>query len=223
MFWNLYAWVYDTVRLLVPYQEMIDRVTSLVVLSCKNKLASVLDAGCGSGNLLLAVKKSYVGYPCPELTGVDASERMLHKAHQKVGSATLRNVDLTLPLDFADETFNAVTSINVLYALPKDRQLECFNELLRVTKPGGVVCVVVPKQGANPKTVLRSHLARRGLIHTAWILPRLILLGILFKKIEKGAQNGTYTYFAEEDLDQFEFDVVLSVYADQNWLGVRYK
>ena len=100
--------------------------------------ASVLDVGCGTGDLALAAA-ARVG-PGGRVTGVDFSEAMLAKAREKAAAAGTGNVEFVKAsaddLPFAGGAFDAVVSAFVLRSLAGIRD-RCAREIRRVLRPGG--------------------------------------------------------------------------------------
>jgi SAM-dependent methyltransferase len=97
--------------------------------------ASLLDAGCGSGQALAdaAARGATV-------TGLDATAGLLDIARERTPSAELRVGDLE-QLPFEEGTFDVVTAFNAIqYAA--DPAWAVF-ELARVCRPGGMVAVGV--------------------------------------------------------------------------------
>jgi SAM-dependent methyltransferase len=95
--------------------------------------ARLLDAGCGTGALGELLQA--LGYR--DLTGVDMSEGMLETARARNVYRELRKRTLGEPLDFAGASFDAVIGMGVFAfggAPP-----HAFDELIRVTRPGGYV------------------------------------------------------------------------------------
>jgi SAM-dependent methyltransferase len=97
--------------------------------------ATVVDVGCGTGNLLAAVAARY---PTARLIGVDPSASLLRKARQRPdlgGASFVEGYAESLPL--AAGSADGTLSMLVLQEFP-DRQ-GALREMRRVTRPGGVV------------------------------------------------------------------------------------
>lgn len=99
---------------------------------------NVLEVGIGTGlNLPL--------YPARcDLTGIDLSEEMLRKAHDKVAelgltNVTLRAMDATL-MDFPDDAFDSAVATYTISAVPDP--VGVLREMRRVVKPGGNIVVL---------------------------------------------------------------------------------
>lgn len=91
----------------------------------------VLDAGCGSGPLLAALRDRGA-----IVTGIDKSAAMVQLARQRLGDgADLRVAELGGPLPFPDDAFDDVTASLVLHYL--EDWGAALGELRRVLKPGG--------------------------------------------------------------------------------------
>ncbi len=93
----------------------------------------VLDAGAGSG--MMGQVLAPHGYR--ELVGIDVSQNMLELARRKGVYGDLRQMELGGPLDFPTDAFSAVVSTGVFAA--GHAPPESFEELIRVTRPGGHV------------------------------------------------------------------------------------
>ncbi|MBO0810017.1 MAG: class I SAM-dependent methyltransferase [Actinobacteria bacterium] len=97
----------------------------------------VLDAGCGSGPVLAALRDRGA-----IVTGFDKSAGMLELARRRLGDdADLQVADLSSPLPFPDRTFDDVIASLVLH-YPEDWG-PALTELRRVLKPGGRLIVSV--------------------------------------------------------------------------------
>ncbi len=102
----------------------------------------MLDVGCGTGNWLLEVAQTY---PEVSLVGIDIGQRMVRcarsqaKVHQIHDRVEFHVMDVLGPLGFPAASFDLV---NLRFGLSFVRTWEwpkMLNELLRVTRPGGVV------------------------------------------------------------------------------------
>jgi SAM-dependent methyltransferase len=97
----------------------------------------ILDAGCGAGPLLAALRDRGA-----IVTGFDKSAGMLDLARRRLGDdADLQVAELGNPLPFPDDTFDDVTASLVLHYLEDWRP--ALGELRRVLKPGGRLIVSV--------------------------------------------------------------------------------
>jgi SAM-dependent methyltransferase len=97
------------------------------------KDGTVLDAGAGTG--LMGLVLAPLGYD--DLVGIDASRDMLEYAREKGAYKDLRQMELGGRLDFPGDAFAAVVATGVFAA--GHAPPESFEELIRVTKPGGYV------------------------------------------------------------------------------------
>jgi len=95
---------------------------------------SILDAGCGTGGTLAAVRR---GFPQAELTGFDYSEHAVKIAEERnTGARLLQATANELP--FPDASFDFVLSLDVWSAAGVDDALAA-HETHRVLKPGGKI------------------------------------------------------------------------------------
>jgi demethylmenaquinone methyltransferase/2-methoxy-6-polyprenyl-1,4-benzoquinol methylase len=133
----------------------------------------VLDVGCGTGDVALALARGGA-----RVVGLDPSRGMLRRARAKApGLAWVQGDALRLP--FRAGSFDAATSAFVLRNLP-DRAA-AFGEQARALRPGGTVAhleLVRPPRG----------LARAA--HGAYVRVAVPLLGLL------SPSRGAYRYLA---------------------------
>jgi SAM-dependent methyltransferase len=112
----------------------------------------VLDMGCGTGEYALW----YAINGAASVTGIDLSEGSLKVARKRKHSSKIENAEF-LKMDilngaFPADSFDYSYSVGVLHHTGDP--LRGFKELVRVTKPGGVV--VVSLYNAYSRRVLRS-------------------------------------------------------------------
>lgn len=100
----------------------------------------VLDAGCGSGRLTVALARAGA-----EVTGVDTNASQLDVARGRAADAgvelELLEADFNSSLPFADGAFDAVTSRLALMAAVDS--VTTLRELARVLRPGGRLVTVL--------------------------------------------------------------------------------
>ena len=97
----------------------------------------VLDAGCGTGLVGLALNEAGIVH----LSGIDYSPGMLAEARQKGVYQALDCMDMNQPLAIAADVYDAVTCIGTFtstHVAP-----EALSELIRVTRSGGTVVFTV--------------------------------------------------------------------------------
>jgi ubiquinone/menaquinone biosynthesis C-methylase UbiE len=117
----------------------------------------LLEVGYGSGVFL-----PELGRHCDALYGIDLHQN----AHLVTPTMRAQGVDATLlsgsamALPFADDTFDAVVTVSTLEFVPDVEQ--CVGELLRVTRPGGVVVAVTPGKSALLDFGLKLMTGERG-------------------------------------------------------------
>lgn len=116
-------------------------VTFLVARHVRRGDGPLLDAGAGTG--LLGEWLRLAGYV--DLTGIDLSDGMLQRAERTGAYGALRPMTLGEPLDFPDASFRAVASAGTFGAT--HAPASGFDELVRVTRPGGHLVLSVRVEG----------------------------------------------------------------------------
>jgi ubiquinone/menaquinone biosynthesis C-methylase UbiE len=99
--------------------------------------AEILDAGCGTG--LAGAELAELGFK--SIDGMDISPDMLEEARKKGPYRGLQVEDMTKALSYDTDSYDAVVCVGTFthaHVGPKG-----FNELLRITKPGGPVVATV--------------------------------------------------------------------------------
>ena len=102
--------------------------------------AVVLDAGCGTG--LAGVELRALGLKT--IDGMDISPEMLDQARAKGPYRALQVEDMTQPLSYATNAYDAVICVGTFthaHVGPKG-----FDELVRITKPGGPIVATVHEE-----------------------------------------------------------------------------
>jgi ubiquinone/menaquinone biosynthesis C-methylase UbiE len=122
--------------------------------------ARVLDVGTGTGAV---ARIAAVLWPGAEITGADVSPGMIAEA-RRLATTSREHYEVadSSALPFPDGAFDAVTLNNMI---------PFFDELARVTAPGGHIAIAYSMGPATPIWVplerVRSELERRGFTHLA--------------------------------------------------------
>lgn len=174
-FWSEFAInAYDNLHLLQEYKKMQDKISSFV-----GRDKHVLDSGCGTGNLTVRLAKNN------KVTAIDFSLEMLKVTKEKTkgfNNITIKEGDVT-SLDFEDNSFDVVVSVNVLFNL--DKPEKAIQETNRVLKNNGSFIVSTPLAGAEfNKELSEKVIADSGTVNAnrKKVMEALYYNKILFKK-----------------------------------------
>lgn len=112
-----------------------------------NHPQTVLDIACGTGDFAIAIAQAGV----PTVIGADISEGMLEVGRQKVKALGL---NIELRLDDSEQLHmddNSVDAVSVAFGVRNFEHLQKgLNEMHRVIRPGGMVCVLELSVPSNP-------------------------------------------------------------------------
>jgi ubiquinone/menaquinone biosynthesis C-methylase UbiE len=135
---------------LIRWAPYYDFVTNLMTLGHARRLRrltvdnalikpgdSVLDVGCGTGEVTLLAKTRA---KADKVYGIDPAPEMITVARRK---ATRKKLDIDFrvgvieSLPFPDSSIDVVTSSLMMHHLPEDLKVRGLAEIYRVLKPGG--------------------------------------------------------------------------------------
>ncbi|MBN2368651.1 class I SAM-dependent methyltransferase [Candidatus Woesearchaeota archaeon] len=139
------AETYDQERSLDYEGRRVDEVQTELIYSLikKNRCRKILEAGCGTGRVLLPLAEK--GLECH---GFDPSRNMLAQFRKKMASkklgVKLKQGDIE-KIPYKDNTFDCVFTMHVLMHLPTGYK-KAFKEMYRVTKKGGLVICDFPNK-----------------------------------------------------------------------------
>lgn len=168
LLWGFYGLFYDGVLGLYPYRHLIGQIVTALDLKPGQRL---LDLGCGTGNLIVAVQNDGLN-----VVGVDSSKTMLWSARRKLRSSlksgrveVIESDVLAYLRNAPANSFDRIALVNVVYAVADRSHL--WTDLLRVLKPDGVIAVTNSDRDGS-KAIIKEHLEN----DSRWKLLRLRLL-----------------------------------------------
>ena len=131
-----YGWIYH--KLLDPPLEEARKVA----LNLIPERSSVLDIGCGTGQLCVELKAKK---DC-RVVGIDLSLRMLDFARKfnPYDDVTFLHKDATDLSGFEDHSYDYATLLFLMHELPRPQQLRVLGEALRVAKQSVIIDSVSP-------------------------------------------------------------------------------
>lgn len=121
-----------------PLTELVSKAPAF----CQKEL-SVLDCGCGEGQLLGALSEQSEGFFC----GIDISKKAVQMASKRHKKATWLVANSMRDIPIADASMEVILSV----LAPRNN-----TEFLRILKPGGTLLIGVP--GPNHLIELRQQL-----------------------------------------------------------------
>jgi len=113
--------------------------------------ARVLDAGCGTG--LVGEILDGLGYA--SIDAMDFSADMLTEAEKKSIYSTLYQADMNNSLDIPDDHYDATICVGTFTFAHVGP--DAFDELVRITRPGGHICFTI-RDGAYQEYGYRSKM-----------------------------------------------------------------
>ncbi|HAP31655.1 MAG TPA: hypothetical protein DCQ14_01165 [Firmicutes bacterium] len=233
--WKVYARVYDNILLCFhPYRELMGQVKES--MDARDGWR-ILDAGCGTGNLLKTLAGPTANF---SLVGIDFEKAMLERARFKLGRSsigrngkvTLQQANLDHSLPFADGEFDGIVCVNTLYALNNPAQF--MRECGRLLKSRGRLVLVTPPEQPRMGPLFREHLrTMRQRYPLFWFLtfsvqllrlsPSLLPFLAINRIIQK---QSAFTFFSEKELSSLvcrcglKIDCLAKTYGGQAWLLV---
>ena len=131
-----------------PHEDM----ERLVRILRQNKSKRVFDLGCGSGrHTVFFAKNGFDVYGMDNSrSGLEQTRDWLKKSRLR---AQLKNASCYKRFPYADDSFDAIISVQVIHHAKISDIRGCISEMRRVLKPGGIIFISVPK---NKKDRFRS-------------------------------------------------------------------
>lgn len=220
-FWRIHASVYD---LKIDSHVHMDLQTLILENLSLNKNDILLDAGCGTGALELAIIRA--DKKVKRIVAIDNSEQMLKKAKTnligKELSINFVNTDLNKKLPLKESSLTKISCSNVLYNLRRPEiTLKGFYNAL---KPDGILVFTEPKPNAQGKEIAKEHFRKLGFAGKIVASIKAILLILPFEVIINLIRKESAYFFEKEKIDKELKDIgfkkweIKETYANQNWL-----
>ena len=111
----------------------------------------VLDIGCGAGRDAVVFVENGFNY-----TGIDASERMLKVAQERVPQGTFKVMDF-YHLEFPDNTFDGFWAAASFLHVPKSDVSTLIQEARRVIKQNGVGFISIKKKTIKEEGLIEEN------------------------------------------------------------------
>ena len=131
------------------------RLTIEAILAIVNSSPNVLEMGCGTGIVTVAIAPNV-----REITGIDISPKMIAKAQEKALRQNIENVTFKVldasELPFPDHAFDVVLLPNLLQLVPQPEKV--IKESRRLLKPGGTLVTVTDCLGAPAPLKIKIQL-----------------------------------------------------------------
>lgn len=193
--WQLYATFYDGLRYFYPYKKLQTLIAQRVISAPNN--GSVLDLGCGTGNLLLSLRSSvWRG----QYIGVDGSTIMLRKARKKaqgIEDAEFVSSDMQQFLSASNRKFDVVVMSNSLYTFT-DRD-ELWLLLKKILKSNGRV-IVTNSDRVGSISIIKEHIKNDSIAKL--LHPKLIIVSIIDMFISELSKVGEFDFVDLKTLEQ---------------------
>jgi ubiquinone/menaquinone biosynthesis C-methylase UbiE len=133
--YDLLGWFHDTFMFRGKLRELRQMTVSLARIQ---RGEQVLDVGCGTGTLAIAVQQ-HVG-AAGHVFGVDPGTQQIARARSKAARRGL-SIDFQTgvieQLPFPDQMFDVVLSTIMMHHVPAGLKRQALAEIARVLKPGG--------------------------------------------------------------------------------------
>ncbi|MBV9790404.1 MAG: methyltransferase domain-containing protein [Chloroflexi bacterium] len=138
-----WAWLYDRVVNWLMLGRARELRATTVDLARIQPGETILDVGCGTGDLTLAAKTR--AGQAGKVSGIDAAPEMIAVARRKAAHAQSEvdfRVSAVEALPFPDATFDVVLSSLMMHHLPLAVKQQGLGEIHRVLKPGGRLVII---------------------------------------------------------------------------------
>ncbi len=182
---------------------------------------NLLDLGCGSGRLLRQAVERTGGKSV--LAGLDLTPGMLALARYELGTdVTLVEGNAAVGLPFKDESFDVVTSLNLVHELPANAVPALFEDVYRLLRKGGTFRAVVPCMAENNQAaeMFRQMSQVRGAMDFRYADDLRESLLAMPNFVERGAEFRPSTAAANAAKGSVRFTLFADILNDIKSLGL---
>ncbi|GGF13136.1 ubiquinone biosynthesis methyltransferase UbiE [Halobacillus andaensis] len=177
-----------------PYNAYYERPAMMNELPANLSGFKVLDAGCSAGWYTEQILKRGA-----EVTGIDLSPKMVKAARDRLGEkAAFLCCDLTEPLPFEDDSFDAIVSSLTLHYI--EDWTFTFKEFARVLKKDGMFLFSTH----HPFMDFTSHSCdsyfNKKLLKETWEKPSITIEVSFYRRSMQEIINRTSTHFIVEQM-----------------------
>ena len=178
------------------WYRCLHEMTIDVIKKAAPRNPAILDAGCGTGGLLVRLQEN--GYS--DLNGFDLSPDAVEYAGKKSGIPVQMQDINSLRHVYAESSFDVVVSHDIVCLLEKGQDNAAITDLLKLLKPGGLLIMNFPAlkafqgnhdiavgiQQRYSKTAIRNMIGNKGSVKQLTFWPFLLSPPIFFlRKLQK--------------------------------------
>jgi len=123
--------LYDPMVSLMGFGRAVQELISQAKIE---RAHSVLDVGCGTGTLIVMLKRQYSAV---QVVGLDPDSKALRRARKKAGVSLQLDHGFADELPYGERSFDRVFSSFMFHHLDEQERERTSREVLRVLRPGG--------------------------------------------------------------------------------------
>ena len=120
----------------------------------------VLDIGCTGGDLICAMRQLNI-----DAIGIDVNQYALHHSIDEIKGYVIAIGDNQKNFPIKNDSFDMVTSLEVIEHLNYDNILNLLSELRRILNPNGILFLTTPTPPMNEKVWEHLRFLRESEIH----------------------------------------------------------
>lgn len=220
LYWDTYSLAYELVDNLQPHKEIITITSSILT---QNSPKRILDAGCGTGNLIALLNNELKNV---EIYGIDISPSMLRHVAEKVKQSVNKNqiklfsYDVNKGLPFPSNFFDGIACIHVINYLYNPNFI-CREFVRSLKKDGNLVIVSFKKKLffkklKNYHSQLIKEYCTYKPIKSLLLLPTYLLLTLCNLPIKVGYG---VKYYDEKAINEFIGNKLKKIESKDVFLG----